>query len=84
VKKMIWIYRRDPVTSLDFHYIEREFMRLRDEGGGEKMLTDDMILEVLPEQGLEYGFIYFSPSKSICGIVKTESLKGVQNEVSRT
>ncbi len=68
---MRWILQQDPATSLDDCQIEQEFMRLRDEGGGESRLTDTMILEVVPEQGLNVAYIY-SMSKTICGIVKAD------------
>ncbi len=70
--KMVWLYRCHPATALGSSHVAREFEALQREGGGERMLTETMILECSPEQGIEYGFVYFSPSKAICGIVKAE------------
>ncbi len=66
---MTWLFRQHPATALGSKYVELEFKKLQGAGGGEAMLTETMILEVSPEQGLDFGYIY-NVGKCICGIVK--------------
>jgi hypothetical protein len=77
---MKWLLQQWPACNLIEREVEEEFELLRAKGGGETTLTDtmlqgEMVLEVLPEQGLEYGFIYFRPERKVIAIVKTEDEK---------
>ncbi len=74
---MKWLLQRWPASNLIEADVEREFEALRAKGGGETTLTDtmlqgEMVLEVLPDQGLQYGFIYFRPERKVIGIIKSD------------